>query len=104
MYLYIFFRNPLNLCKAHTKVFAGILEKEQCGVSVFMGKSWRVNSWKIKCGDVQICEIPTSGLQMYFGMGWGRLLNVLGLSVKGLALHDDKGEIKSSPLPHSKSV
>lgn len=40
---------------------------------------------------------PTSGLQMYFGMGWGRLLNVLGLSVKSLALHNDKGGIRSSP-------
>lgn len=60
-YLYIFFRNPLNLCKACTKVFSGIFGKrpEHCGLSDFMGKSWGVNSWKIKCGDVRICEIPT---------------------------------------------
>lgn len=49
------------------KMFSDILGKKY-GVNTFIDKSWRVNRI-IKCGNIQIREIPTSGFKCF--LGWG---------------------------------
>lgn len=62
-------KNIFPFIKYKYKDFFRYFGKEKYAVNTFIDTSWRLNSRIMKCGNIHICEIRTSGFRCI--SGWG---------------------------------